>query len=983
MKKNSTKKNLWMPPERTNGRGVGAIVAWALAFALLAWLSTALILKKTDPKTQDCSVIFTEVMTANEAAYPAQNGGFYDWVELKNASDEAVSLSGMMLANTFDSRSALKFPDITLEAGERMVVYCAGFEDAKQLCADFTLNKNGDSLYLFDNRGNVLANLQIPALGKGEVYALDEESGEWARSECFTPGMENTRQAYESIVSVTEDGALQISELMASNSETLTDASGDAPDWIEIHNPTDKAISLSGWSLSKDVHDRRQWSFPNIEIGAGEYLLIYASGKSETGSELHASFKLSSNGETLYLIDPMGQIASVMAYDSLEKDQSLSRKSDGSLTTGLLPSPGYENTSYGATLALGSDWRIAGTNAEGVYINEVVCKMATYSDWVEIYNSNAYAVDLSGWWLSDNPDHPRKWEFPSGTTLQAGEYRVLFLNGGEENPSDPDGLTVDFSLSISGNETLVLSLPDGTMVDSMALKAQKNQVSYGRADGYGEYRWFTTMTPGAANTGTSYGGSAAEIEFSRSGGRVTDGAFMLTLTSPDGLPIYYTLDGSDPDSSSGIYTAPIQISQTTVVKAAAWSIDYLPSNTVANTYVFDTEGDLRLVCISGERSELNGSSGVLNTGAKTDVAAYVEVYDYDGMLMLSQGCELTTSGRSSRTTFAQKAFRLVAKSAYGSGKFNAALFTERDYDVYNSFVMRASGQDCLRSHMLDSLITSLAADTGVFYQETELAEVYVNGTYWGVYNMRERVDATTIANFEGWSDPDAVDLVESSSMYAVQGSSQTIRAVMKFVENSDLNDAANMETLRQYIDVENYLDYVALQIYCANEDLNNVRMYRSDEGDGKWRWVLYDLDLSYRNDKNSVSMWLKGGDVGSVTSQNAELFRKLMENDEMRDYFLTRFGELLANEFSTENVYGMIVDRYERIKDEMVDNCERWDWSYSTWQKYVKQIATYAETRPTRLIEFCRKSFELSDAEVEYYFGDAIAKINEYASGKE
>ena len=970
------KKNLWLGTQKTGGKAAGAIVVWGLVFALLAYLATVLLPGASAP--DECPIVFSEVMTANESAYPAEDGGFYDWFEIKNASAEPVSLGTYKVSNTYDSRSALNLPDYELAPGERIVVYCAGVNDETRLYADFFLNKDGDSLYIFDHKGHVLSSMQVPALGKGMVYALDEESGEWASSAYYTPGSENTRAAYESIVSEVYAGSLELSELMASNSDTVYDSDGETPDWIEVHNTTSENLSLAGWSLTTDLHDRRQWSFPDAEIGPDGYSVVYASAKTGAEGEMHASFKLSASGETLYLIDPLGRIASEMRYEALDKDISLSRRRDGSISTAVEPSPGFANTSYGATQALGSRWRTANANAEGIYINEAVCQMATYSDWIEIYNSNAEAVDLSGWWLSDNPDHPRKWEFPQDTYIQPGEYKILFLNGGVENPSDPAGLRVDFALSITGNETLVLSRPDGTAVDTMLLRAQKSQVSYGRADGYNEYRWFTSPTPGAANTGASYGGSAGQVEFSRSGGRITGGAFTLELISPDGLPVYYTTDGSNPTEFSPQYTSPIEISSTTVVKAAAWAEGYLPSAAAANTYVFDNTGDLRLVCVSGDRETLNGSSGVLNTGSKTSIETYVEVYDYDGSLMISQGAELTTSGRAYRVTFAQKAFRLVAKSIYGNATFDAQLFTKRDYEVSNSFVMRASGQDCQRSHMVDSVITSLASETGLFYQETELAEVYVNGEYWGMYNMRERVDPFTLAQYEGWDNPDAIDMVESNTMYSVQGSSQNIREVMQRVHRTDLTNPANLEALRQYIDVENYLDYVIMQIYTANEDLNNVRMYRNTEGDGKWRWALFDLDLAYRNDKNSVNMWLKGGDVGSITTQNAELFVKLMENAEMRDYFLTRFGEMLADELSAENVFGLISERYDAIEDEMRSNCERWGWSHGSWTNYVKKIAQYAINRPPRLIEFTQGAFKLTDAEVQKYFGDAIEKINTF-----
>lgn len=221
-----------------------------------------------------------------------------------------------------------------------------------------------------------------------------------------------------------------------------------------------------------------------------------------------------------------------------------------------------------------------------------------------------------------------------------------------------------------------------------------------------------------------------------------------------------------------------------------------------------------------------------------------------------------------------------------------------------SLFMRASGQDAFQTHMRDSILTSLAQDTGVMYQETEVSVVYINGEYWGVYNMRERISPYSLRQFHDWDDNAYLDVLEGSfeRMYATSGAEAPFQELLTWVKRNDLRNDANVQKLSEAMDIENYLDYVALQIYTSNQDLNNVRLYRNRHGDNKWRWVLCDLDLSYQVDANSISRWMADGGVGSITKQDNTLFVELMENAKVRDYFLTRMGELLATTFSTENV---------------------------------------------------------------------------------
>ena len=175
------------------------------------------------------------------------------------------------------------------------------------------------------------------------------------------------------------------------------------------------------------------------------------------------------------------------------------------------------------------------------------------------------------------------------------------------------------------------------------------------------------------------------------------------------------------------------------------------------------------------------------------------------------------------------------------------------------------------------------------------------------------------------------------------------------------------------MDVENYLDYVALEMYTCNQDLNNIRYYRSADEDPRWKWALFDLDLSFQIDRNNVKDWLRESKVGTVTSQDATLFCKLMKNSSLRDAFLTRMGQLLATTFSADNVLGKIRARYDLIQEEMALNCKRWDWSTGTWNRYVKAMAKYASERPVKLAGYLQEAFGLSDAQARKYFGDLIA----------
>ena len=203
--------------------------------------------------------------------------------------------------------------------------------------------------------------------------------------------------------------------------------------------------------------------------------------------------------------------------------------------------------------------------AGAVTINEVCPKNSTYPapdgglyDWIELYNGSGSTVDISGWGITDKEDTPYRFTIPSGTVLQAGERKIFFCDGtaGETNSS-----IAPFGLSTSG-EILTLTDASGNVASQITFGDMAKDTSYGQyPDGSGDY-FVLAATPGAANKAPEGSNAVRTPSFSAESGFYNSG-FSLSIDVPEGTTVYYTLDGSDPTSSSERYTGPISVKDMT------------------------------------------------------------------------------------------------------------------------------------------------------------------------------------------------------------------------------------------------------------------------------------------------------------------------------------------------------------------------------------------------------------------------------------
>ena len=219
-------------------------------------------------------------------------------------------------------------------------------------------------------------------------------------------------------------------------------------------------------------------------------------------------------------------------------------------------------------------------------------------------------------------------------------------------------------------------------------------------------------------------------------------------------------------NTSTLYVAPITITDTTILRARAYRDDCLPSLMDAQSYLFDVKNGGGTVYVASMVSDpynlTSDEAGILVKGPNAtskypygmpgkganfwmdwEREAHIEVFRPDGDALLSQECGIMLHGTHSRAAD-QKPFKVIARTRYGSNRFNAALFSRRNYEEYQSFVLRTGSQDAGRTRMRDAVLQQLAVGTGLMYQEYEIVVLYLNGQYWGQYNLRERVNPESI-----------------------------------------------------------------------------------------------------------------------------------------------------------------------------------------------------------------------------------------------
>ena len=601
-----------------------------------------------------------------------------------------------------------------------------------------------------------------------------------------------------------------------------------------------------------------------------------------------------------------------------------------------------------------------------ILINEVMASNGTYEsghayDWVELYNSGSKTVNLSGWGLSDSKKDPWKFVFPEGTKLKAGAYLTVFCTGEDDIAAGSGSeFYAGFAIAASG-ETLRLTDSYGVEMQVLELPAQYGNVSYGLALGGTEYGFFETATRGKKNGKTVCAARAESPTLETSGGFYTD-SVTISVAVPEGTVVRYTTDGDTPTAKSKAFPADgLTVKKTTVLRVKAFADGLVSSPTVSASYFINDDPLTPIVSLVTDDTYLfNKKTGALVKGSGStpnyskgfEYPVNIEYFDESGACLINQLGTFTCSGHSARVN-AQKSIALYARGALGKSSFEFNPFPTRDYTSYKSLLLRAANSDTYATRLRDVVASSLAEGQGILYQDYVVIQVYINGEYWGHYNLREKINKYFIAQYEGVTDADTIDNIDilartGTDEFLQNGDNSDWLELADFCKKNDLNDPDNLQYVTDRLDVDSLFTHAAFEIILGNVDFTNVRIYRVPGG--KWKYLLFDVEACWRGlDKTPLEYYIKPVS-GKIQGFRHEPLNALLAVPEMKAKFLTRVAEILEQCFQwpyVESRFNAVIEKLEPI---LPRHISRWkNMKLSDWRKNISATEYYARVRPKKV----------------------------------
>jgi len=590
-----------------------------------------------------------------------------------------------------------------------------------------------------------------------------------------------------------------------------------------------------------------------------------------------------------------------------------------------------------------------------------------------------------------------------------------------------NNLHTNFKIKSDG-ETLYLSDSDLQILDSLVTSDLDGNISIGyQEDGGGDLVLFDQSTPGMSNNSSEgYYGYTDDPIFSEPAGFYENDFVLIIEADTENANVYYTLDGSIPDYESEEYTGPIMVNSDLlvnsgvtmndydsnspfeqqyngiVIRAFAKSDGFMKSNVESNSYIFDQANeDIPVISISIDPHDLwdpidgihvLGNSywpwypyGGANFWEDWEKEAHIEFFEPGGEQGFEQSLGMKIFGGWSRAE-PQKSLSFFARSVYGQGQINYSLFPDSDIDEYETFILRAHGQDNLL--LRDGFHTSMASENDVVTQDYRPAAVYLNGEFWGIQNIREKVNEHFIESNYG-IDSENLDIIQitpgSPIPELVHGSMEDYLDIRGYIFANDMTVDSDYEYASSFFDIQNIIDYNIAQVFIMNWDwpANNNKMFKAKTPDGKWRHIMYDSDFGFARWEGQD--WIIGY-IGSYDSYNMldhaigdnvtfnnqfwskDILRSFLDNNDFKNQFINTYCDRLNTTYKTENTVAL-ADSISSIIDPYVgSHIARWSIFPSDghtpdnimqYDNYLNQLYSFANYRPENARQEIVESFDL------------------------
>lgn len=674
-----------------------------------------------------------------------------------------------------------------------------------------------------------------------------------------------------------------INEVCSNNFSLLTDEEGKYSDYVELYNMSSEEISLDNYYLSDDENHLLKYQLDSVSVPSGGFFIVWLDGMDDplTG---RTGFKISRQGDSIFLSTKKGQIVDSVAVPKLSYNTVYGRLSDGGEGWGIMTATaGNTNTEARAIAPVELEDPVF--SAESGFYDKPFQLTITAGGNEEIY----YTLDGS--------------DPVVGASLYQGPVEV-------KDASEQENIyAARTDLSPTRDYTPPFKVDKATIVRAVSYDRKKDVVSrivtkvyfvgYGQKEEYQELPVFSLVT------------------------------------DPSNLF----------DGESGIYGNGVALEQ---YKADGGIVD----GKLLENFV-DADGDTR---------QLYMASNAFNDGKEWEKEAVLSCFDSDHEYSFTQNVGIRIAGQSTRSRI-QKSLRIYGRNIYDQTEiFPYEFFPGCSYSTIK---LRNGGNNNETVMITDAFLEELAEDRNISIQRSTPCVLFLNGEYWGIYNIRERYGEEYLENhFE--ADRDNVWIIDSEVVKAGGNDAwEAYNNMLNMVMDCDLTYDDVYEMLCGFIDMQSLIDYCCINLYVNNRDVSfetNTALWRTAEpeesiyGDCRWRWMLYDMDITLFHDETVPVTWME-----DYVLLNEPLIQKFMINERFRRQFCLTFMDIANTAYAYDTVHERLMEWEKTYEPQVVKSQRRfWDDSFTT-EEFGSYIA--------EIDKFFRDRFSFAMASLAEYFG--------------
>jgi len=823
-----------------------------------------------------------------------------------------------------------------------------------------------------------------------------------------------------------------INEVSSATFNKFLDEDNSAEDWIELYNNSSFSFNLNGYKLERDENGNiKSWTFPNVFIKPYSYLTVFCSEKNRTAWFDHWEVPVYANNMWKYFIgltEPPQNWYSTnfndITWQSGIGGIGYGDNDDSTVipqTTSLYMRKSFyiSDTSKIEVGALLIDY----DDAFVAYLNGVEIARANIGVYGDHPAYNTYAYDEHEAKMYQNGNFSGAFWIPENiidSALKPGNnvfaIQTHNFNDGMDDLSSIPYLLIgvsdttvtyfpfpasvhlhtNFNLTNTGQKINLIN-QSGTLIDSKEVGYIHINNSFGRnPDGSTNWCIFDKPSPDSTNNQSAcYSGYAVKPVINKESGFYNNAQTISISTQPDFI-IKYTTDGSEPSELSLTYNNPFVINTNTVIRARSFSIfsNILPSVTTTKTYLINENITLPVLSLSTNPENLfdwNYGIYMLGPGADTTTPpfmganfwnnwsrpAHLDFFDEKNNFKFDINAEIKIQGNYSKA-WAQKGFSVKLKDDYDGYNLKYKLFPDKNITDFKSFNIRNAGTDWNTCHMRDRLNQKNVQNfTHLDIMDGRPCVLFVNGNYFGVYELREKQDKFYIANNNN-VDKDKLDFLEFDGS-VIEGSNKNFFTMVDFIKNNNMSIVQNYDSATKMLDINNFTDYFITETYIANIDwlgnyTNNIKFWRTNEPISKWRYMLWDTDitLGFAQGQDSANL-LKQAINPQVENPHSVMLKSLLNNDNYKNYFVNRYCDLINSIFRPYK----FISKSEDLKNEMYSEMQRhfsmwhnnlpFPWSLfvgrssdvNSWEMNIDTMQIFMAKRPFYMLNFLKEQFNL------------------------